>query len=171
MSENCPICNNPVPSFQPVHDETKCKVCGTFLAKEAFLLDLHTRGLYQNANPEVSYLLSGVVREKAETGIVPVLGDLDELQTQVPFKNDPLASINRILLFIYDKSSSFAEYLLLRSETDYPIGYARDSTDFEFFLDKAVELGYLETNRPRMSVVGEYRLSIKGWEHVANLRL
>ena len=167
MSNECPICGNPVPPFQPVHDEVECSICGTYFPKEAFLRDLFDKWSSQKPNPEVSYLLSGVIREKAETGIVPILYNLDELEAQIPFKNDPLASIDRILLHIYRKSGSSAAYLDLDVGTDYSIGYARDPQEFEFFIEKAEELGHLEPSRGTLRYA--HRLSLKGWERVSHL--
>lgn len=169
MSNNCPICNTSVPNFLPAHDKVECEVCGTYLPNEAFLLDLFHRWGRQKPDSGVGYLLSGVIREKVEAGIVPVLNDLSELQTQIPFKNDPLASIDRILLHIYRKSKSSADYLKLDPQVDYPIGYARDAKEFEFFMEKAKELGYIEASIN--TLLYGHRLSLKGWERVANLRL
>lgn len=155
-----------------LHGETKCKVCGTYTAGESFLRELYTRQLYQNPDPEVSYLLSGVVREKAETGIVPNLQSLDEIQAQIPFRNDPFASIDRLLTYLYRKSKSSAKFSKIDALTDYPICYARNPGEFYFFLEKALELGYIDT-RPMgtISEVGEYRLSLNGWRRIAELRL
>lgn len=168
MTDKCPVCSNFVTSFQPVHDEVKCSICGTYFPKETFLRDLFDKWGGQKPDPEVSYLLSGVIREKAETGIVPVLYNLDELEAQIPFKNDPLASIDRILLHIYRKSGSSADYLDLEVGTDYPIGYARDPQEFEFFIEKAKELEYLELSS---TLHYAHRLSLKGWKRIAELRL
>ena len=171
MSNECPICGNPVPQFQPVHDEVKCSICGTYFPKEAFLRDLFNKWGSRKPDLEVSYLLSGVIREKAETGIVPVLYNLDELEAQIPFKNDPLASIDRILLHTYRKAETFASWVHLDVETDYPIGYARNSDDFKFLVEKAKELNYLEAKVSEIWSFANFRLSLKGWERVSSLRL
>ena len=143
--------------------------------QESFLLDIHPESPARDKNIGPRYLLSGVVREKAETGVVPILYSLSELQAQIPFRNNPLASIDHILLHIYRKSESSAEYLRLNIRTDYPIGYARNRKEFIFFIEKASELGYLEFNPilalSPVSTFAEARLSLKGWERVSSLRL
>lgn len=170
MSDKCPICNNLVPEFQPLRDNVECRTCGTYRPTERFLSDIHPASLAQDQNIEPRYLLSGVVREKAETGIVPTLHSLDELQAQIPFRDDPLASIDRILLYVYRKAESSANYVHLDVKTDYPVGYGRDHKEFEFFVEKAVELDYLEAVVPEIWSFANFRLSLKGWERVGNLR-
>ena len=148
-------------------------MCGTYRPTERFLLDIYSASPTQDRSIEPRYFLSGVVREKAETGVVPILQSLSELQAQIPFRNDPLASIDRVLSHIYRKSESSAEYLRLDAQTDYPVGYARNREEFIFFIEKARELGYLEFELlpSSFSRAVETRLSLKGWERVSNLRL
>lgn len=168
MSNTCPICGNAVPNFQPLQDDVECMMCGRYRPTESFLIDLHQLKIKRSPDLDSNYLLSGVVREKVETGIVPILHGFDELQAQIPFKNDPLASIDRILLYIYRKSGSSADYLDFDVGTDYPIGYARNPQEFEFFIEKAEELKYLESSS---TLHYAHRLSLKGWERIAELRL
>ncbi len=169
MSDKCPICGNPVPEFQPVHDKVECKICGTYFPEESFLRDLYKADLFQKPDPKITYLISGVVREQTETIAVPKLQSLDELKAKIPFENDPLASIDRILMYIYQKSDSAAAYFVVDPSRDYPIAYAKNEEEFVFFVDKAKDLGYLEVAPNTLHYYR--RLSLKGWERVSHLRL
>jgi hypothetical protein len=89
MASTCPICDSFVSSFLPGHNDVECTICGTYFSKEAFLLDLFNKWGRQKPDSEIGYLLSGVDREKAETGATPVLYNLDELRAQIPFQKRP----------------------------------------------------------------------------------
>ncbi len=134
-------------------------------------MEIEPASPFQSPNIEPSYLLSGVIREKSETGVIPILHSLSELQAQIPFRDDPLASIDRILLHTYRKAETFTSWVHLDVETDYPIGYARNSDDFKFLVEKAKELNYLEAKVPETWSFADFRLSLGGWERVSNLRL
>jgi len=88
-------------------------------------------------------------------------------QTGVVYTNrlelGPLVCIDKILLHIYQNIVSADDFLLLRL-LDYPIVFAKNQNEFRFFLDKTVELGYLEREGFK------FRLTLEGWKYVNELR-
>jgi nucleoside 2-deoxyribosyltransferase len=58
------------------------------------------------------------------------------------------------------------EHVRLRFQNDYPIAYAKDAGEFEYVVEKAQELGYLE----RGTGIDMVRLGIEGWKRVTELR-
>ena len=184
MINSCPICDKPFDSSSPdglawgsgsKEDEAyvKCKICGTYRIMERAVGQAQESGL--KLDPARASLLSGAIREQYEEGIEPVVRDLDQLEAQVSVKDDPLKSIDKIVWYVYNKAGSAADFVRLDKEVDFPIGYARGPEEFGFFLDKAVELGFLERKTQVQETARfknpSYRLTVReGWKRVNELR-
>jgi hypothetical protein len=97
---------------------------------------------------------------------VPWVEDLQKLKDSVRIPDGPLESIDRILLYAYRKADSAVEHVRFYFKNDYPIAYAKDAGEFEYLIEKARELGYLE----RGDDVDWLRLGIDGWKRVSELR-
>jgi nucleoside 2-deoxyribosyltransferase len=117
-------------------------------------------------NISTNYIYSAAIRELYESGTVPWVEDLQRLKDSVRIPDGPLESIDRILLYVYRKAPSAVEHVRLHFQNDYPIAYAKDAGEFEYFIEKAQQLGYLE----RGADIDWVRLGIEGWKRVSELR-
>lgn len=171
MLAECLICNRRVPEYTWNNSgqgaRVECEVCGTYRASEKFSHKLLEFGFFPRMPLEVGYPFSGVIREHHEKDVELFIHDLEQLTALVRIKNDPLESIDQILLYVYYKSESASGYVYFDEEVDYAIAYAKGPEEFEYFLEKAEELGYLETTD---TMAPDYRLALDGWKRVAELR-
>src|SRR5207237_4431162 len=120
---------------------------------------LATRMLRPPTDIRTNYIYSAAIRELYESGtVVPWVEDLQKLKDSVRIPDGPLESIDRILLYVYRKAPSAVEYVRLHFQNDYPIAYAKDAGEFEYFTEKAQQLGYLE----RGADIDWVRLGIDG---------
>jgi nucleoside 2-deoxyribosyltransferase/DNA-directed RNA polymerase subunit RPC12/RpoP len=166
MSDRCYICGKEVEPYSWNSREPgariKCRTCGEYRLSE-YLATLIGR---PPTNIRTNYVYSGAIREHHERGIVLWVEDLEKLKDSVVIPDGPLESIDRILLYVYRKSDSAVQHVRLFPQTDYPIAYAKDVGEFEYFVEKALELGYLEQG----SDTDRVRLSLEGWKRVSELR-
>jgi nucleoside 2-deoxyribosyltransferase len=77
----------------------------------------------------------------------------------------PLERIDRIVLYVLRKMATDDATVTLRPDCDYSVAYARTPPEFEFLIERAVELEYIEL----ASGGDQYRLRLKGWEHASQL--
>ncbi len=164
MNDKCWICRRTVEPYSWNYSQPgahiKCPICGEHRLSERLANKL---GLYPLDN---SYVFSAAIREQNEKGLVPWVEDLEELKSSVAIPHGPLEAIDRILLHIYKKMSSASEFLEINPETDFPLGYAHDASEFEFLIQKALELFYLEEGPFQQ----QYRLALNGWRRIDHLR-
>jgi hypothetical protein len=165
MSDRCWICGIAVEPYswnQPRGAHIKCPTCGEYLLSERLAMMMGQPA----TNIRTNYIYSAAIREQYESGKVPWVEDLQKLRDSVRIPEGPLESIDRILLYVYRKAPSAIEHVRLRFQNDYPIAHAKDAGEFEYFVEKAQELGYLE----RGTGIDWVRLGIDGWKRVSELR-
>jgi hypothetical protein len=162
MPEPCPLCGAKAKTFSMDRARSwhvDCAVCGTYQ-----ITDLAKVVVQREVGPK-KYLLSGLTREASEAGSVLVVGSGEIRQMlESAKKPDLISAIDIVLRHVQKKTFGADEWSPL-GVNDYTLVYARDSKEFEFILQKAVELGYLETSKTQEG----YRLTIKGWERLALL--
>ena len=180
MPSKCPICGNSVPKYfwNPGPARIECDVCGTYRISEYVLQRLGELRFFPDQAPEQTYAWSGAIREHYEAGAELTIRELEQLDSLVSVENDPLESIDRLLLYIYRNAESAATHMKLDKETDYPVAYAKGPEEFEFFVNQARKLGYIERGSRKIEDVGGgvsisetvWRLTLKGWERISELR-
>jgi hypothetical protein len=165
MSDRCYICGREVEPYswnRPRGAHIKCSACGEYLLSEY----LATLMRQPATDIRTNYIYSAAIREHHENGILLWVEDLQKLRDSVVIPDGPLESIDRILLYVYRKADSAVQHVRLYFQTDYPIAYAKDVGEFEYFVEKAQELKYLE----RGSDADWVRLGLEGWKRVSELR-
>jgi hypothetical protein len=161
MYDRCFICGNPIPQYQWLPRNTKpieCKICGPYLISERAAQAAFPHGL-----PE-SHIYSGAVRELNEKGRQVVIESFEQLRDSVVVPEGPLERIDRILLYVLRKMDTYDEGVPISQQYDYSVAYARNPAEFRFLLNRAIGIGYLEFDDE-----AAYRLTLKGWEHAAQL--
>lgn len=94
-----------------------------------------------------------------------VVNNLEELRDSVVVPEGPLDQIDRILLYVLRRMGTVDAGVSLRATVDFSVAYLTRPHEFDFLTERAVELGYLE-----YVAGGQYRLALKGWKHVAELK-
>lgn len=161
MFSQCPICRtmltnsygDPAPRAMFVN----CPVCGKYQISERLATNIHGRQV-----PE-SYLYSAAIRERQLNEENVWIEDLDVLLDSVKLPQNPFEKINKILLYVFKKSASFEEFCDFSPVYDYSTGYAKSIDEFKYLLKKAEELKLLEMSN------GDYRLTLDGWKHIAEI--
>lgn len=160
--DDCPICLNLADvRMASLKDDldVSCKVCGKYrisgTAANSKLVH-HTK----------RRLLSGAVRNRFEQGeIVYITTDnVEAILDSMSVPSDPLKAIDLLLKYLWRKAGRADEYVPLNAVVDYPILFAKDANEFEYYLQKALGLKYIERQG------NEYRLDLKGWHRLDELR-
>jgi hypothetical protein len=163
MSDQCLICKSAVPEYTWNHPEPgariKCELCGEYRLSERLAQDIYSYPLRD------SHIYSGAIRENYEQGIVLWVENLKELRDSVMVPKNPFESIDRILFYVLRKIKSADDGVELK-QTDRSIAYAKNPSEFSYFLWMAQQLGYLERHPQGQS---RDRLTPNGWKHLANL--
>jgi nucleoside 2-deoxyribosyltransferase len=159
----CPFCDNPLKnsSANSFIDNVDCIVCGRYS------IDVSARRI--SCNQEYigkRYIFSGILREASDRGN-PIKITEDKIQDildSASIPDGPFEKIDRILQYVYHQADTDASIVEILSHRDYPIAYAKDSKEFSYYLNKAVELKYLENRKS-----GRYRLELDGWKRVDDI--
>jgi hypothetical protein len=118
----------------------KAKYTGVGPLDQVFEVDCPNCGLFKISGEVFSlfpfkeienkkYLLSGLIKEKNELGLNQVVIEYDDIKKLF---NDSLIpssfmqKIDKVLLYIYKKSSFFGSTIVINENTPYSIGYARN---------------------------------------------
>ncbi|MDQ3816327.1 MAG: nucleoside 2-deoxyribosyltransferase [Acidobacteriota bacterium] len=163
MNQQCLICKSKVPAYSWNNPEPgariKCELCGEYRISEPLATNIFSYPLRD------SYIYSGAIREHYEQDIILWVEDLKELRDSVVVPKNPLESIDRILLHVLRKIKSADDGVEFK-QTDRSIAYARNASEFSYFLWLARELGYLEIHPQGQS---RDRLTLNGWKHLADI--
>ena len=169
----CPICGSELSNkgymigYMIDGDKTtkKCEPCGEY--KISLMAERTLQ--YSPEYEKDKYILSALSREATENGreIVFTTENIQNYIDSAPIPDGPLEAIDRIILYVYRKSETADSYISLKPE-DHPIACAKNVDEFRFYIKKATEIGYLERDTKDGSI--DYRLTLKGWERVDELR-
>lgn len=166
----CPMCGNELSNKRyKIEDDIatkKCEPCGEY--KISLMAERTLQ--YSPEYEKDKYILSALSREATENGreIVFTTENIQDYIDSAPIPDGPLEAIDRIILYVYRKSETAGSYISLKPE-DYPIAYAKNMDEFDFYKKKATEIGYLERDTTKDGSI-DYRLTLKGWERVDELR-
>jgi len=167
--EKCPICGNKLLKIEAIGDvmgtNNSCETCGDYQISQEAADALQSPSKYD----KYKYILSGVLREATKNGkkIVLETKNIQDYIDSAPIPDAPLEAIDRIIFYVYRKSETADSYISLKPE-DYPTACAKNVDEYYFYIKKATEIGYLERDTKDGSI--DYRLTLKGWERVDELR-
>ena len=166
----CPLCKDSQGVSVKVAFSTdvrtySCARCGRF--------DVTEEGLDYLAEPEFrasAHLLSGLTRAASDRGVPLTImqKNLDQLLQAANRPRDIADGSNRLLQWIGARSGTFGEAIEVQPFRDYPILFARNGEEFEFFLDHLVDRGLL---RARGSMGAGFELTPAGWDQLAALHV
>lgn len=113
------------------------------------------------------WVLSAAIRNQYEQGeSLELLTNTVETLLEVARQpDDPFESINLLLRHIQSEVSSPAEAVSFHLQYDYPLIYARDPEEFEYYITKARELNLIEPGPDNQG----YRLGLEGWRRLEEL--
>jgi len=146
----------------------KCPICRDYdITDEA-------RSLLQGCSSGKNAVLSAIVRRSYALTQQPETITEDNFQTlasQGPDKNDIPGKVRYLLGYIAHKSRFPGDEIALNSQTDYPICFAANASELEFYIRYANEAGFLDTKVVvgGISLAKEYRLTTKGWEETKHI--
>lgn len=171
----CYICGSETKPYELVFHgpgvRINCPTCGSFRLSERVVQDLQERitpsTLLSEASIEALPRASGAIRELVDTGADVFVENVDNLLASVSVPQDPLDAIDKIILHVFRRTTSAAEYVRFDIGRDYSVAYARDKGEFRYLLERAVDLDLLETNEDDLN---EVRLTLAGWQRVRELR-
>lgn len=116
------------------------------------------------------YVLAAVARRRSDAGESLRLsyGDIEDILESTAVPTDPLEKIDEIIQYLYRNTDHPGAILKLDWVEDYPIAFARNSEEFSWLTNKALELEYVEGQRSKDGA--RLALSLKGWQRIDALR-
>lgn len=163
MLDNCPICELGMTPYEWSAQGTQsidCLICGKYRISERAAMGAFQGGLKNR------HLYSGAVRELNGRGIEVIIQNFDSLLDSIVIPDGPLERIDRIVRYIHGHTETDDEIVKL-FEYDYPVAYAKHGKQFRFLIDRANELGYVQSTHYDDET--HCRLTAEGWKHVAEL--
>ncbi len=115
-------------------------------------------------------MLSGFTRNTYEAGNHAHLTNQNiEPILQACIKPQPLEAIDIILRYFQRKTGEAPGQYIRLDEINYPLIYGVDGNEISYYVKLLIgDLQYIETNRVSPSA---YRLTVKGWERLAQIGL
>ena len=161
----CPLCAlgtaNVHEDFSTDSVKVECPACGVFrMSEEAVEVVRH------HSYNKQRWLLSGAIRAANEFGGGSPNLTTDGLPRLIDAANpprDPMQALDRVILYVKRKASSFAAFVTIGAH-EYPLIYGKSPHDMAYVLVTAVQLGLLENPG-----AGAYRLTPSGWARAAEL--
>jgi nucleoside 2-deoxyribosyltransferase len=92
------------------------------------------------------------------------------LASQGPERNDVPGKVRYLLAYIAHKSRFPGDATSLEAKNDYPICFAANLNEFEFYVQYAKDAGFLDRKPVGMRSLPEYWLTAKGWEETRRIR-
>lgn len=174
MSENtCLFCNK---AAQINHDGSRdafwciCDRCGKYLFSGTLA------STWQESDREkFGYILSGLSRELTinKQKLLELHSDnFEDIVSKFPVPNmdDLDAKLEKLLTAIYHFSQNeFGKTVNLAYETDYPLAYARNRSEFIAFITQLIESGLLKSSGNPSTVWYPVSLSASGWKYFSRL--
>jgi nucleoside 2-deoxyribosyltransferase len=163
MEVECPICSESahIAYLQGARMDVSCERCGKYC------IGIPIASSRELAKHEKRHILVGAIRNLSEQGVKVEISTLEDIETildSVSEPSDPLEAIDLLLKYLYRKASKADEYVYLNLVLDYPILFAKDADEFQYCLQKALELKYIER-------AGDgYRPDTEGWRRLIELR-
>ncbi|MGD0591697.1 MAG: hypothetical protein ABSA44_13015 [Bacteroidota bacterium] len=174
MSEynHCFICGKPAKvvgyTENPSKLKVECERCSSYEMAQtlaAATVDWDTR-----APKEKRYILSGILRQRENTEESMLLfshaSKIKEMIQAANVPADPIEAIERLLLYICNKSNAAGDTVPNIPNKDYPVIFAKSGTEFSFLIGQAKGLGWIDL----VGISDDLRLAIDGWKKVAELK-
>lgn len=174
--EKCPICGEAVKhlnlSGREFHEDIHgfdCKICGKYLLKGDLGRLAKEYSIWKGLGNEYKgkeYILSGVTRNSKKK-VTITQENITDLIDNAPVPDTLPEMLDQILVYVSRRSRSYGEFVKIISWKDYPLFYAKHNRELNYIIEMGVsnEMGYLYPNRN-----DEYRLTMKGWGRVDELR-
>ena len=167
--KECPICSNPanVSSLDPLDQmfKVKCRICGEYRIS-------HEADRFAPQIREKPHILSGIIRNRSEQGekVSITTENIQTLLDSVSIPTDPFETIDLLLKHLFRKAGSSGSFVTLDATLDYPLLYAKNRDVFQYYLEKALELEYIEMESEEFGPKWTCRLSLPGWHRIAELK-
>ncbi len=165
----CPLCDSPAKhqmSIKCMVATVLCKVCGTY----KIAIPLHDGISCNLVDKDDRFLLSGLTRRASEenTKITLTLDNLRSTLESHSVDTDPTERMNRTLLYVGEHQKRADGYVEIDTDKDYPLVFARDSSELMYLLSTLSSMGFLELP-PTLTGRLKYRLTPQGWNAVRQL--
>lgn len=164
--EKCPICDNQNSRIQQFRDgsnkyHVECNYCGKFVITGTLKV-MAERAFEQFGE---RYLYSSILRNRFEEGTITELdsNSIKKLPNSIFIPQNPIERIDYLLKIMSNKTSRPGDRFKIDGKTAYPLLFAKDRSEFEYYLDNAIALGYIES--PRNFDDG-YMISLSGWQRL-----
>jgi len=169
----CPLCSRQLmkTTYQDANYDrfsVTCHICGTYRITGTML------SCCPSLPTDTKPILSAIVRRHFDLKGQPetiTSDNWEALASQAPAKNDVPSKVRYLLRYIAEKSQSPGNKVVLNGQTDYPICFAANAGEFEFYIQYAQKVEFLDT---RASVgpgpfAINYWLLAKGWEETRRI--
>lgn len=167
MEVECPICSESadIAYLQGAKIDVSCERCGKYC------ISIPIASSRELAQHEKRHILAGAIRNRSEQGEkveILTLEDIGIILDSVSVPSDPFEAIDLLLEYLLRKTGETEEFEELNARTLYPILFAKTPRQFSYYVQKAHELGYIES--PSGINVDRHRLALGGWHRLAELR-
>lgn len=162
----CPVCKETVSRITRVLNKDSfyitCFLCGEYETTSEFIKLTNDELLHGKR-----FILSGILRNTFRNGKIELvmLKNYESIIESANLPKNPIETIERILLFIYEKMGykSISEVVKISIEKDFPIFYLKSKTDFDCYLNEMKILGYIIGDNQNL------KITLNGWKKIEEL--
>lgn len=183
----CPICENdncakhivypidiPEREGQITFYSGTCKCCGNYLISQDFI-DLVVPQDKIPIHQVIGVLRNLTIQRElfGDNKYYPII-DYKDVISSFPIPKSPIEKVNLLLVYLFNHQISFADYIKINEDFDYPLAFAFDKKEFTYLIKYAYEDELIEfkgSGNPFIQLgSGEtaltddrLKLSMKGW--------
>ena len=135
-----------------------CSRCGRYDIEDAII---ELKGRAQDR-----YILSGITRRGSDQGSLVRISseNMDVLLDSEAPPRDPQGVLDRVILYVGGKATTFVTGVEVFQEYDYPLALARNTEELAYCMQIGKDSGLIKTDG------NEIRLTAKGWHRFNQLR-
>ena len=166
---SCYLCGSQVAEKltkqKALEEQIHCPTCGTYT------VSIPTPGLLEKENNQ-KYILSALTRDASDRG-TPLTLTTENIQSSIESVHrptSPLENMDRVLLLVMKRQTRADEIVDPNLNTDYPLVFAHDAQEYQYFLETLMEQSLLETPERSLSHLGRVGLTPAGWQRALELQ-
>lgn len=152
-------------------DEFNCPICKKYLITYEARHNLPS--IILQKYPHKGYILSGIIRERYELGLSEekvTTENFESLLYTVKIPNTLQDKFDKVITYLYNKTSFYSEKIDIRQPQDYSIGYAVNEDEFNRILNELDYERKLINRDQKHSTHYRINLTSKGFERAELLR-
>ena len=168
----CVLCREDAAEEQPrvsFASTTNCPTCGTYRVEPRAMAMLAPGGDAQESSIRTKLIWAARLASDLGRPLDLAAENLGDIARSVVEPHPPIRKLDRLVLLLGDRSTTFADAVHLNHKNDWPLVFARSSDEYRGLVGALVEDMAFAARVTRGDGQTDLRLTPAGWRHFIQL--